>query len=593
MERPRASLSLQIPSSLLPSSRAPGLLDSDSQDSLEEGLTLRPVTAYGRSASGPPASTASRAPPQGPAGVPQRSVTFPTGGKTAAAAVSLHVDATSGGSHGPQAPTAVLTTAATTVQRVGSRQPSSGSAGGGSSSGSTAGDAAAAPPAAASEASAGLASAPSASQRALSPQPASERYSEQFEAEDDSRSQAPTSPGVPSSSGTAPRSTCRPASRPASAAVGRTGSGSSPARSPAARQLPRSGSARPGYLSSTAAMEAKRGTPAASKPSSRPGSASPAKQPSRCGRSLLWLQVLQALACCSELCLKHYSCAAEFRLLALRAAAGLRRQDVPCWRRVWRGSSRRTLLTGRWARVEAGQGRAGPLASQKGRVGRVTASTAMPVNGHQKSGSSTLLQVLEVCDWLEIIGLGQYRRRFVHHAVCGSLLLALGPEELKVGAGTEASGGGEVSASFAPACLECAGLASYGAAAITSFCAASRSANLVVNCPPPLLLQTELGIGPLGHREGLLTAIHDLDTYWAQRQAEGNREDASEGSQDGDWEIRAGRSQGRGGGSAGGSRSPSPPLAGGDYGLQRAYAQRARLMKDLEKAEAREAQRMK
>lgn len=108
-----------------------------------------------------------------------------------------------------------------------------------------------------------------------------------------------------------------------------------------------------------------------------------------------------------------------------------------------------------------------------------------------------------------------------------------------------------------------------------------------------MLPQTELGIGPLGHREGLLTAIHDLDTYWAQRQAEGNKEDASEGSQDGEWEIRAGSSQGRGGGSAGGSRSPSPPLAGGDYGLQRAFAQRARLMRDLEKAEAREAQRMK
>lgn len=115
-------------------------------------------------------------------------------------------------------------------------------------------------------------------------------------------------------------------------------------------------------------------------------------------------------------------------------------------------------------------------------------------------------------------------------------------------------------------------------------------------CPSPLprAVQTELGIGPLGHREGLLTAIHDLDTYWAQRQAEGSKDDAAaEGSQDGDWEIRAGRSRGRGGGSAGGSRSPSPPLAAGDYGLQRAYAQRARLMRDLEKAEAREAQRMK
>lgn len=93
----------------------------------------------------------------------------------------------------------------------------------------------------------------------------------------------------------------------------------------------------------------------------------------------------------------------------------------------------------------------------------------------------------------------------------------------------------------------------------------------------------------MGHREGLLTAIHDLDTYWAQRQAEGSANDAGEGSQDGDWEIRAGRSGDRGGS----SRSPSPPLAAGDYGLQRAYAQRARLMRDLEKAEAREAQRLK
>lgn len=468
MERPRASLSLQIPSSLLPSSRAPGLPDSDSQDSLEEGLTLRPVTAYGRSASGPQALAAGRAPPQGPAGAPQRSVTFPTGGKTAAAAVPVHVDATGGGSRGQQAPTAALTTAATTVQRVGSRQPSNGSAGGGSSSGTTPGDAdaapLAAPPAAASEASAGLASASSASQRAFSPPPASERYSEEFEAEDDSRSQAPTSPAAPSSSGTAPHSTCRPAARPASAAVG---SGSSPARSPAARQLPRSGSARPGYLSSTAAMEAKRGTPAASTPSSRPGSASPAKQPARCGRSLVWLQVLQDLTCCSELSSKQYSCTAELKLLALRAAAGLPRQGARCWRHVWRGSLRRTPLTGRWAGVEAG--------SHLKRAGwaDLTASTAMPVNG-----SSTPLQVLEVCDWLEIIGLGQYRRRFVHHAVCGSLLLALGPEELKAGAGTGAPGGGEVSASCAHACLECAGLASHGA---TTFCAAIRSANLVGN----------------------------------------------------------------------------------------------------------------
>ncbi|PRW60747.1 flagellar associated [Chlorella sorokiniana] len=196
-------------------------------------------------------------------------------------------------------------------------------------------------------------------------------------------------------------------------------------------------------------MEAKRGTPTASVPGSRPGSASPSKQPARpasAGRPLLEVRV-----------------ARQFE------------KDPADW------------------------------------------------------------TVLEVCDWLEIIGLGQYRRRFVHHAVCGSLLLALGPEELK----------------------------------------------------------TELGIGPLGHREGLLTAIHDLDSYWAQRQAEGSKEGYTEGSQDGDWEIRAGRSSARGSGRASGNRSPSPPVVAGDYGLQRAYAQRARLMRDLEKAEAREAQRLK
>lgn len=103
-------------------------------------------------------------------------------------------------------------------------------------------------------------------------------------------------------------------------------------------------------------------------------------------------------------------------------------------------------------------------------------------------------------------------------------------------------------------------------------------------------MQTELGIGPLGHREGLLTAINDLDAYWAQRQAE-QEEAGGEGGYEGDWQIGAGRA--RGGGSAGSSRAGSPPPAAGDYGLQRAYAQRARLMRDLEKAEGREAQRRK
>ncbi len=289
MERLRASLSLQIPSSLLPSSRAPGLPDSDSQDSLEEGLTLRPVTTYGRSTSGPAAATGSKTPLQGPGGAPQRSVTFPAGGKAAAPAVAVLVEATSAGDHLQQAPTAAAAAPAADVQRVGSRQPSHGS---GSSASSEAGDAVtttpAAPTAVASEQSVELASAPSAGQGAFSPQPASERYSEAFEADDDSRSQAPTvSPGGASRSSPA-RSAGKPAVRPASAAVGRTGSVLSPARSPAARQLSRSSSARPGYLASTATMEAKRGTPTASAPGSRPASASPSKQPARCGVGVMW-----------------------------------------------------------------------------------------------------------------------------------------------------------------------------------------------------------------------------------------------------------------------------------------------------------------
>lgn len=288
MERLRASLSLQIPSSLLPSSRAPGLPDSDSQDSLEEGLTLRPVTAFGRSTSGPAAATASRPQLQGPVAEPQRSVTLPAGGKPADADIAVHVNGAGGGAGSQQAPPA-----ASPVQRAGSRQPSHGTMS--SCSNSMAGDPAVGSPSAASEPSAEPTSAPSASHGAFSPQPASERYSEEFEAEEDSRSQpaATVSPGATSSShNPAPRSAGRPAARPASAAVGRTGSSLSPARSPSVRQLSRSGSSRPGYLSPAAAKEVKRGTPTASVPSSRPASASPSKQPARCG-----------LGCCAVLSL--------------------------------------------------------------------------------------------------------------------------------------------------------------------------------------------------------------------------------------------------------------------------------------------------
>lgn len=36
-----------------------------------------------------------------------------------------------------------------------------------------------------------------------------------------------------------------------------------------------------------------------------------------------------------------------------------------------------------------------------------------------------------VCDWLEVVGLGQYRKKFLHHCVNGYLLLQLRDELLK------------------------------------------------------------------------------------------------------------------------------------------------------------------
>ena len=38
----------------------------------------------------------------------------------------------------------------------------------------------------------------------------------------------------------------------------------------------------------------------------------------------------------------------------------------------------------------------------------------------------------EVCDWCDFIGLGQYRKKFVHHCIDGSLLLRLNDRDLKV-----------------------------------------------------------------------------------------------------------------------------------------------------------------
>jgi hypothetical protein len=43
--------------------------------------------------------------------------------------------------------------------------------------------------------------------------------------------------------------------------------------------------------------------------------------------------------------------------------------------------------------------------------------------------------VREVAAWVELIGLGQYRKKFTHHCIDGRLLLQLTDTSLKVGAG--------------------------------------------------------------------------------------------------------------------------------------------------------------
>lgn len=77
-------------------------------------------------------------------------------------------------------------------------------------------------------------------------------------------------------------------------------------------------------------------------------------------------------------------------------------------------------------------------------------------------------------------------------------------------------------------------------------------------------------------------AIDDLEQFWLQRE---QRQEQCQG-EGGDWRIAAGG----GSGSRPGSGASASPCAS-DLSLQRAYAQRARLLRDLEKAEGREAQR--
>lgn len=79
-----------------------------------------------------------------------------------------------------------------------------------------------------------------------------------------------------------------------------------------------------------------------------------------------------------------------------------------------------------------------------------TNSTAICIHGsvlHALQGSRARLEaavqhamqhnvnhwaVGEVCDWADYIGLGQYRKKFVHHCIDGRLLLCLTDRDVKV-----------------------------------------------------------------------------------------------------------------------------------------------------------------
>ncbi|KAG2423137.1 hypothetical protein HXX76_015522 [Chlamydomonas incerta] len=165
---------------------------------------------------------------------------------------------------------------------------------------------------------------------------------------------------------------------------------------------------------------------------------------------------------------------------------------------------------------------------------------------------------LDVALWVEFIGLGQYRRRFLHHCVDGRMLLRLKDAQLK----------------------------------------------------------SELGIGPMGHRLAVLEAAAQLVRNYEEAAAA-----REAGSEDGDGEGGRHEYGGRGGsaprhrpasalpGGAGALTAPPPPpggprrpasasrsvippdpYLGPALGKQTVYEQRARLLFELDRAQARAEQ---
>jgi hypothetical protein len=199
--------------------------------------------------------------------------------------------------------------------------------------------------------------------------------------------------------------------------------------------------------------------------------------------------------------------------------------------------------------------------------------------------------VREVCEWLEALGLGQYRRRFVHNAIDGRLLLALGDAELKArpeggawgrrctsahfprrppprgrrraregrpggrgprqrrraGRPLRQRAGGRRGHGRAPR----AGIVQLGAERAAAAPASKASRPATARRPP----QAELGVGPLGHRVALLRGIEEL------------RAGASAFVDDLSARIGARRrdapSGGGGGGGGGGPASRRPTSPGG------------------------------
>ncbi|KAL0033067.1 hypothetical protein WJX79_000895 [Trebouxia sp. C0005] len=139
--------------------------------------------------------------------------------------------------------------------------------------------------------------------------------------------------------------------------------------------------------------------------------------------------------------------------------------------------------------------------------------------------------VAQVCDWSDYIGLGQYRKKFVHHCIDGRLLLRLSDRDLK----------------------------------------------------------EEMGIAPLGHRQGLLMAIADLATYNSQthggspphRPQSRGRPQSAPGAR--------GYSPARGAASDGGSVCPERGLK--ELHALKALELRDHLLHEMEKAQYRAAHR--